>query len=81
MTKSESRKGGSAPAAALSAGRCGGAAEQVNNGSLEPSGYSGCPDPSPPVKARVLKQTSKESLHRRNTECEVFDDGTITFFW
>uniref|UniRef100_A0A3Q2CL79 Uncharacterized protein n=1 Tax=Cyprinodon variegatus TaxID=28743 RepID=A0A3Q2CL79_CYPVA len=28
-----------------------------------------------------LKQTSRDGLHRRNAESEVYDDGTNTFFW
>lgn len=74
MTKSESKRSG------VSAGKCASAAsaaEQVNNGSFD----VGFPEPSPAAKAKVLKQTSKESLHRRNAECEVYDDGTNTFFW
>lgn len=55
----------------------GGVAEQVNNGPVEPR----CPEQSAPIKAKVMKQTSRESLHRRNTESEVYDDGTNTFFW
>uniref|UniRef100_A0A3B5N051 Uncharacterized protein n=1 Tax=Xiphophorus couchianus TaxID=32473 RepID=A0A3B5N051_9TELE len=74
MTKSESKRSG------VSAGKCASAAsaaEQVNNGSFD----VGFPEPSPAAKAKVLKQTSKESLYRRNAECEVYDDGTNTFFW
>ncbi|KAM9376563.1 phosphatidylserine synthase 2 isoform 1-T2 [Pholidichthys leucotaenia] len=66
MTKPESKRSGIAAAA-----------EQVNNGSVDP----GCPDHSTAVRPKVMKQTSRESLHRRNTECEVYDDGTNTFFW
>lgn len=73
MTKPETKKSGvggkssSAPAV-----------KQDDNGSLE----VGCPDPSPCCKAKVMRQTSKESLlHRRHAECEVYDDGTNTFFW
>lgn len=78
MTKPESKK--SSVAAINATGKCATAspaALQVNNGTVEP----GCPDQSTPIKAKVMKQTSRESLHRRNTECEVYDDGTNTFFW
>eukprot|EP00064_Thunnus_orientalis_P010313 superscaffoldBa00001388_g10339 len=78
MTKQESKKSG--VAAVNAAGKCASAAcaaEQVNNGPVEPR----CPDQSAPIKAKVMKQTSRESLHRRNTESEVYDDGTNTFFW
>lgn len=80
MTKPESKK--SSVAAAINTtttattiiGKCA-TAGQVNNGcSVEPC----CPNQS---KVGVMKQTSRESLHRRNTECEVYDDGTNTFFW
>lgn len=74
MTKSESKK--SSVAAISGAGKCA-TAEQVKNGSVE----SGSPDPSSQSRAGVMKQTSRESLHRKNTECEVYDDGTNTFFW
>lgn len=69
MTKPESKKSG------VAAGKSVG--EQVNNGSVDPV----CPDQSTAIKAKVMKQTSRENLHRRNTECEVYDDGTNTFFW
>lgn len=75
MTKPESKK--SSVAAINATGKCAtaaSAAEQVKNGSVEP----GCPTQT---KASVMKQTSRECLHRRNTECEVYDDGTNTFFW
>lgn len=78
MTKPESKKGG--VAAINATGKCAtasSAAEQVNNGSVEAGG----PEHSAPSKAKVMKQSSRESLHRRNTECEVYDDGTNTFFW
>lgn len=78
MTKPEARRSGMPAVSAT--GRCatgGSAAEQVNNGSVEPD----CLHQSTPVKAKMIKQTSRESLHRRNTECEVYDDGTNTFFW
>lgn len=78
MTKPESKRSSVAPSNA--AGKCAtaaSAAEQVNNGSVEP----GCPNQSSHIKANVMRQTSRESLHRRNTECEVYDDGTNTFFW
>lgn len=41
----------------------------VNNGPVES------------MRAGVLKQSSRENLQRKNTECEVYDDGTNTFFW
>lgn len=69
MTKPESKKSG------VAAGKSVG--EQVNNGSVDPA----CQDQSTAIKAKVMKQTSRENLHRRNTECEVYDDGTNTFFW
>ncbi len=75
MTKPDSKK--SSVAAINATGKCAtaaSAAEQVKNGSVEP----GCPTQ---IKASVMKQTSRECLHRRNTECEVYDDGTNTFFW
>lgn len=79
MTKPESKR--SCVDAINAAGKCAtAAAEQVNNGPVEP----GCPNQSAhtaQMKAGVMKQTSRESLHRRNTECEVYDDGTNTFFW
>lgn len=78
MTKPESKK--SSVASINATGKCAtaaSAAEQVNNGSIEP----GCPSQSPQIKGGVMKQTSRESLYRRNTECEVYDDGTNTFFW
>lgn len=78
MTKPESKKSG---VAAISAtGKCAttaSAAEQDKNGSLEQDS----PHQSAQIKVNVMKQPSKESLHRRNTECEVYDDGTNTFFW
>uniref|UniRef100_A0A3P9P8Y9 Phosphatidylserine synthase n=2 Tax=Poecilia reticulata TaxID=8081 RepID=A0A3P9P8Y9_POERE len=74
MTKSESKRSGASAGKSASAAS---AAEQVNNGSFD----VGFPEPSPAGKAKVLKQTSKESLHRRIAECEVYDDGTNTFFW
>lgn len=89
MTKPESKKSSvaavintttttSSTTGSTGTGKCATAASnagQVNNGcSVEP----GCPTQS---KAGVMKQTSRESLHRRNTECEVYDDGTNTFFW
>lgn len=69
MTRVESKR---SSVAAISA-----AAEQVYNGPVEP----GCPNQGAPVKQIVMKQSSRESLYRRNTECEVYDDGTNTFFW
>lgn len=78
MTKPESKK--SSVAAISATGKCAtaaAAAEQLKNGAVEP----GCPDQSAHIRASVMKQTSRESLHRRNTECEVYDDGTNTFFW
>ena len=54
-----------------------------NNGSVEPSvsAAAGSVDHPLPSKAKQVKQTSRESLSRRNTESEVEDDGTNTFFW
>lgn len=76
MTKPESKRSGGATINATGKGAAA-AAEQVNNGSVDP----GCPDQSAPIKAKVIKQISRDSLHRRNTESEVYDDGTNTFFW
>lgn len=78
MTKPESKK--NSVAAINATGKCAtaaSAAEQVSSDSVEP----GCPNQSAQIKANVMRQTSRESLHRRNTECEVYDDGTNTFFW
>jgi len=78
MTKPESRKVG--VSASSAAGKCAtaaSAAEQVNNGSVDLD----CPEQSTAIAAKMIKQTSRESMHRRNTECEVYDDGTNTFFW
>lgn len=78
MTKPESKR--SSVAAINATGKCATAAsvaEQVSNGPIEP----GFTNQSTHLKAGVMKQTSRESLHRRNTECEVYDDGTNTFFW
>ena len=81
MTKSEAKKGGLAglmtaggksPATLLD--------EQMNHGSFDPA-LSGPEQQGTPTKSRAVKQTSRDLLSRRNTECEVFDDGTITFFW
>lgn len=72
MTKTEKK---SAVSSSVVAGKGSvSAAEQVNNGAVELS----CQEQSKP---KVMKQTSRESLHQRNTECEVYDDGTNTFFW
>ncbi|XP_061629497.1 phosphatidylserine synthase 2 isoform X2 [Phyllopteryx taeniolatus] len=71
--KLETRK--SCLATVHAAGKC--TQEPVNNGMGEP----GCPDLSTTLKAKVTKQSSRESLQRKNTECEVYDDGTNTFFW
>lgn len=67
MTKVESKRS--------SVSVMGAAGEQVYNGPSEPS----CPAAN--SKAHVVKQTSRESLYRKNVECEVYDDGTNTFFW
>lgn len=78
MTKPESRKSG--VAAMSSTGKCAtSATAQVNDGAVEP----GCPDHSAHIKANVMKQTSRESMNWRNcgVDCEVYDDGTNTFFW
>lgn len=71
MTKPETKKSGARSSSAAPA------VKQDDNGALE----VGCPDSSPSGKAKVMRQTSKESLHRRHAECEVYDDGTNTFFW
>lgn len=70
MTKPESKKSSVASPVKSSSV----AGDQVNNGSVEPSH-------TPQIRASVMRQTSRESLHRKNTECEVYDDGTNTFFW
>lgn len=78
MTKPESRKSG--VAAVNTTGKCAtSAAAELgeDNVSVEP----GCPSPSTHIRGNVMKQTSRESMYRRNTECEVYDDGTNTFFW
>ena len=78
MTKPESRKSG--VAAMSSTSKCAtSATAQVNDGAVEP----GCPDHSAHIKANVMKQTSRESMNWRNcgVDCEVYDDGTNTFFW
>ncbi|KAF3855123.1 hypothetical protein F7725_023178 [Dissostichus mawsoni] len=80
MTKPESRKSG--VAAMSSTSKCATSAPataQVNDGAVEP----GCPDHSAHIKANVMKQTSRESMNWRNcgVDCEVYDDGTNTFFW
>lgn len=69
-----------AAAAKYAASSSSAAEQQVINGSVELGGPC---HQSPPaaVKVKMVKQSSKESLHRRNTECEVYDDGTNTFFW
>lgn len=74
MTKLESRKSGVVTGKSAYATP---AVERVSNGTMEP----GSLDQSAPIKAKVIKQTSREMLHRKNTECEVYDDGTNTFFW
>jgi len=74
MTTPEPKRSGLS--AVNAAGKCatsGSAAEPVDHVSAEP----GCPSARP----TVMKQPSRESIHRRNTECEVYDDGTNTFFW
>lgn len=74
MTKPESKR--SSVAAINVTGKCAtsfSAAEHVNNGPVE--------SVSSNMRAGVLKQSSRENLHRKNTECEVYDDGTNTFFW
>lgn len=55
----------------------GAAGEQVHNSPAE----SSCPGAPASSKSHVVKQTSRESLYRKNAECEVYDDGTNTFFW
>ncbi|KAM7002659.1 phosphatidylserine synthase 2 [Tautogolabrus adspersus] len=76
MTKSESKKSSVAAITGKYA-TAASAAEQVKNGSVE----SGSPDHSSQAKASVMKQTSRESLYWKNSESEVYDDGTNTFFW
>lgn len=74
MTKPESKR--SSVAAINVTSKCAtafSAAEHVNNGPVE--------SVSTNMRAGVLKQSSRENLHRKNTECEVYDDGTNTFFW
>lgn len=81
MTKPDSKRS----SVALVTGKPANAAEeQVNNGSSDPS-VSGSPHhtltPATPTKHKSAKQVSRDNLSRRNTESEVFDDGTNTFFW
>ena len=61
------------------------AEDQVHNGSADTpvsgSSQGHTLGPSTPTKSKSGKQISRESLSRRTTECEVFDDGTNTFFW
>lgn len=74
MTKPESKKSSVASSSSFTA-----AEQQVVNGSVELEGqYHQSPMA---VSTKMVKQTSKESLHHRTTECEVYDDGTNTFFW
>ncbi|KAK7891611.1 hypothetical protein WMY93_023574 [Mugilogobius chulae] len=82
MTKSETKKGTSA--ASVVAGKSSVSAgeqqqqqqqQQVDNETMEQTG------PELVRPKMMMKQTSKESLHRKNTESEVYDDGTNTFFW
>lgn len=68
MTKPESKR--SSVAANDNTGK---GAEHVNNSPVESMSSN--------MRAGVLKQSSRENLHRKNTECEVYDDGTNTFFW
>uniref|UniRef100_A0A674PQ00 Phosphatidylserine synthase n=1 Tax=Takifugu rubripes TaxID=31033 RepID=A0A674PQ00_TAKRU len=74
MTKPESKR--SSVAAINVTGKCAtafSAAEHVIDGPVESASSN--------MRAGVLKQSSRENLHRKNTECEVYDDGTNTFFW
>lgn len=71
MTKVESKRS--------SVAAMGAASEQVHNGPAE-SSCPGAPG-APASRSHVVKQASRESLYRKNAECEVYDDGTNTFFW
>ncbi|KAG5839079.1 hypothetical protein ANANG_G00201130 [Anguilla anguilla] len=82
MAKPESKKSG----VVFGTSRSAAAEEQVNNGSLDLSSTGGSHDPAPAAptsatKPKSGKQGSRENGSRRTTESEVFDDGTITFFW
>lgn len=72
MTKVESKRS--------SVAVMGAAGEQVHNGPAD-SSCPGAPGAAANSKSHVVKQTSRESLYRKNAECEVYDDGTNTFFW
>lgn len=72
MTKVESKRS--------SVAVMGSAGEHVHNGPAE-SSCPGAPGAPASSKSHVVKQTSRESLYRKNAECEVYDDGTNTFFW
>lgn len=73
MTKVESKRS--------SVAVMGAAGEQVHSGPAAESSSTGAPGASSNSKTHVVKQTSRESLYRKNAECEVYDDGTNTFFW
>lgn len=83
MTKPESKRSGMAIVTAKAAGAAAAAAagEQWNNGSVDATVSPGCPEQGTPTRAKAARQSSRENLVRRDTECEVFDDGTNTFFW
>ncbi|KAG9335754.1 hypothetical protein JZ751_004183 [Albula glossodonta] len=80
MAKPESKKS----SLVFGASRSAAAEEQINNGSLDLSPTGGSHDQAPAApaaKPKSGKQGSRENGARRTTECEVFDDGTNTFFW
>lgn len=68
MTKPESKR-----SCVTTTDNTGKGPEHVNNSPVESVGTN--------MRTGVLKQSSRENVHRRNTECEVYDDGTNTFFW
>uniref|UniRef100_A0A8C6SGG3 Uncharacterized protein n=1 Tax=Neogobius melanostomus TaxID=47308 RepID=A0A8C6SGG3_9GOBI len=82
MTKTEITKKGTA-SSFVGAGKSSVSAGEPVRSSSSSTGDAAvehsCSEPA--VRPKVMKQASKESLHRRNTECEVYDDGTNTFFW
>lgn len=61
------------------AGKCATAVtERIGDGPMD---AECCLGKGAPTKAKVIKQNSREILYRKNAECEVYDDGTNTFFW
>lgn len=79
MTKPESRRGGTM----LVAGRSAEAEEQLNNGPLDPNPSGGSEESMTAAmpKIRSAKIGLREGTPWKSAECEVYDDGTNTFFW